>query len=220
MHLILNPYLVLWRKRIFCAPFLSIAVSVPPDMAVCFPLDLIQSSVMVSEPVCYRNKRVYNLWHNLFQVNAEFSAFFSLLSPRIWFNQIASETSKDVGRRWPLQMHVVMVFDIGGKSKPGQVAQKARTIRFRCTQRRSLWASPELVKADSGQSHSHSSSPSLVFTVWSLPVTFSLPKRPVGYGLWLVSRMYLLSLSKPGWWNETQNQQRRNPGWPVPRWPQ
>ena len=85
---------------------------------------------MVSEPVCYRNKRVYNLWHNLFQVNAEFSALFSLLSPRIWFNQIASETSKDVGRRWPLQMHGDMVFDIGGKSKPGQVAQKAKTIRL------------------------------------------------------------------------------------------
>lgn len=173
----------------------------------------------LGKPVCHRNKRVYNLWHNLFQVNAEFPAFFSLLSPRIWINQIASETSKDVGRRWPLQMHGDMVFDIGGKSKPGQVAQKARTIQFRCTQRRSLWASPELVKADSGQSHSHSSWPSLIFTLWSLPVTFSLPKRPVGYGLWLVSRMYLLSLSKPGWWNETQNQQRSNPGWPVPRWP-
>ena len=189
-------------------------------MRVCFPLDLVQSSdswflnqcateikefIIISGATCFKSV-----------LNSQLS---SLLSPRIWINQIASETSKDVGRRWPLQMHGNMVFDIGGKSKPGQVAQKARTIRFRCTQRRSLWASPELVKADCGQSHSHSSWPSLIFTLWSLPVTFSLPKRPVGYGLWLVSRMYLLSLSKPGWWNETQNQQRSNPGWPVPRWP-
>lgn len=207
------------QKNILCPLHKHCCICPPWHESVLPPGSRPVIGFMVSEPVCHWNKRVYNPWHNLFQVNAEFSAFFFLLSPRIWINHIASETSRDVGRRWPLQMHGNVVFDIGGKNKPGQVAQKARTIQFRCTQRRSLWASPELVKADSGQSHSHSSWPSLIFTLWSLPVTFSLPKRPVGYGLWLVSRMYLLSLSKPGWWNETQNQQRSNPGWPVPRWP-